>query len=79
MLAVWLSHAPIFQVHEAEVGAAVAQWVAVGVGSIGPGAVVALGTVAEVQDPPGVSEVCAPQSVLVVVEGALAVMAAVAA
>lgn len=74
-----MSHAPIFQVPEGEVGAAVVQWAAAGVGSIGLGAAAALGTAAEVQDPAGVSEVCVLQPGLAVMEGALAVTAAVAA
>ena len=59
-------------------GVAVVQWVGAGVGSIGLGVVVALGTAAEVPGLAGVSEVCVPQSGVAVVEGAQAVVAAVA-
>jgi hypothetical protein len=73
-----MNHVPTSQAPEAGVGAAF-QWVGAGVGSIGPGVVVALGTAAEVPDSAGVSEVYVPQSGVAVVKGAMAVMAAVAA
>lgn len=74
-----MSHAPIFQGPEAGMAAAVVQWVGAGVGSIGPGVVVALGTAAEVPGLAGASEVCVSQSGEAEVEGAPAVVAAVAA
>lgn len=74
-----MSHAPISQEPEAGAGAAVVQWAGAGVGSIGPGVVVALGTAADVPGPAGLSEVCEPQLGEAAVEGALAVVAAVAA
>lgn len=79
MLAAGLSHAPTSQGPEAEAGAAEVQWVGAGVGSTGPGAVAALGIAAEVPGLAGGSEVCGPQPGMAVVEGALTVVAAVAA
>lgn len=74
-----MSHVPISQGPEAGVGVAEVQWVGAGVGSIGAGAVVALGTAAELPGLAGVSEECGPQPGAAVVEGAPAVVAAVAA
>lgn len=79
MLAAGLSHVPISQGPEAGVGAAEVQWVGAGVGSTGLGVVVALGIAAEAAGPAGKSELCGPQPGVAVVEGALAVVAAVAA
>lgn len=74
-----MSHAPTSREPEAGVGAAAVQWVGASVGSIGPGVVVALGTAAEVPGLAGVSEVCAPQPGVAAMQGARAVVAAVAA
>lgn len=73
------SYAPTSLGPEAEVGAAVIQWAGAGAGSRGPGVVVALGTAAEVPGLAGASEVHVPQPGVAVVEGALAVVAAVVA